>query len=214
MADLIGRIDHLIGRLTTDAATGRPCSAGAPPPELRPSDPRFPEAVASVVGMPLDEFARSGVPLEVRVPWLDVTLWFVPLDTDADRLCGEDVGRGRIWTAAELSQLMTLPGLTPATVETFGRAKLAVGGDIVEVREGEGQAAEEGAVRRVPGLLQGVHGHPGVAVWQRSDAAVCHDEAALGVREAAPPRDEGVGRQAWVASSPDPSGGSPPCGAV
>ncbi len=29
-------------------------------------------------GMPLDRFAREGCPMEVRVPWLDVTPWFVP----------------------------------------------------------------------------------------------------------------------------------------
>jgi hypothetical protein len=79
MPDLIGGIDQLVGRLTMDAATGRPGSTGGPPSELRPNDPGFVGAVAGLVGMPLDEFARSGAPLEIRVPWLDVTLWFVPL---------------------------------------------------------------------------------------------------------------------------------------
>jgi hypothetical protein len=39
----------------------------------------------------------------------------------------------------------------------------------------------------------GVRGHVGVAVRKCPNAAVRHDKAALGVREAAPARDEGVG---------------------
>jgi hypothetical protein len=135
VADLTGRIDHVVGQLTTRAAPGQPGPAGGPPAvELRPNDPAFADMVAGLLGMPLDQYARMGAPLEVRVPWLDVTLWFVPAGADADRLGGEGVGRGRIWTAAELSQLMALSGLTPAVVETLARAKLAVDGDIVEVR--------------------------------------------------------------------------------
>jgi hypothetical protein len=134
VADLTGRIDHLVGRLTTSAAPGGPGPAGGPPPELRPNHPAFADVVAGLLGMPLDQYARMGAPLEVRVPWLDVTLWFVPAGADADCLGREGVGRGRIWTAAELHQLMALSGLTPAVVETLARAKLAVDGDIVEVR--------------------------------------------------------------------------------
>src|SRR5262249_39784948 len=54
----------------------------------------------------------------------------------------------------------------------------------------KGETTEEGSVRRVRGQLQGALGHAGVAVRRRSDAAVRHDEAALGIREAAPPRDQ------------------------
>jgi hypothetical protein len=31
-----------------------------------------------ILAMPLDEFASHGKLLEVRVSWLNVTLWFVP----------------------------------------------------------------------------------------------------------------------------------------
>lgn len=137
MADLTDKIDQLIGRLTGNAGGGRSGSTKVPATELRPSDPGFADVVAGLLGMPLDQYVRTGAPLEIRVPWCRDSLWFVPAPADAERLGGEGVSRGRIWTAAELSQLMALPGLTPAVVETLARAKLAVGGDIVEVRPRE-----------------------------------------------------------------------------
>lgn len=90
--------------------------------------------VAELVAMPLDRFAREGHCLEVRVPWLDVTLWFVPEERDAAAIGRTGTSRGRVWTASELMALMALPDRTPAIVETVARAKLAVDGDIVEVR--------------------------------------------------------------------------------
>jgi hypothetical protein len=135
MGELTARIQELLasGR-TAGRVEGEEGPAGGAPPELRREDPGFGDAVTRLLGMPLDEYARAGAPMEIRVPWCAETLWFVPVDTDADRLGKEGVGRGRIWTAAELDQVMAMPGLTPAIVETLGRAKLAVGGDIVEVR--------------------------------------------------------------------------------
>src|SRR6266513_2608189 len=67
--------------------------------------------------MPLDEFARRGASLEVRVTWLDVTLWMVPTDRDAVRLMAEGILRGRIWTGAELIEFMTIAERTPETVK-------------------------------------------------------------------------------------------------
>jgi hypothetical protein len=134
VADLTGRIDHLVGWLTTGAAVGQPGPAGGPPPGLRPNDPAFADMVAGLLGMPLDQYARTGAPLDIRVPWLDVTLWFVPDERDAAALSREGVGRGRVWTARELMDLMTLSDLTLATVRTLALAKCAIDGDIVEVR--------------------------------------------------------------------------------
>ena len=135
MVDLTVRIEQLLrSGLAGGEVDKKGCPARGAPPELRPNDPGFADVVTRLLGMPLDQYARTGAPLEIRVPWCPDTLWFVPADADADRLAGEDVGRGRIWTAAELALLMALPGLTPAVVETLARAKLAVDGDIVEVR--------------------------------------------------------------------------------
>ena len=87
--------------------------------------------------MPLDQFAREGQLLEVRVPWHAETLWFVPDERDAATLGHEGVDRGRVWTAAELIALMALPDRTPAMVQSIALAKLAVDGDIVDVRRRE-----------------------------------------------------------------------------
>jgi hypothetical protein len=90
--------------------------------------------LGELLGMPLDRFAREGQSLEVRVPWHPETLWFVPDERDAAALGREGVGRGRVWTARELMDLMTLSDLTVATVRTLVLAKCAIDGDIVEVR--------------------------------------------------------------------------------
>jgi ubiquinone biosynthesis protein UbiJ len=90
--------------------------------------------VTEILAMPLDRFAREGQCLEIRIPWLDVPLWFVPDERDAVAIALTGASRGRVWTASELAVLMALPERRPATVEMIARAKLAVDGDIVEVR--------------------------------------------------------------------------------
>jgi hypothetical protein len=84
--------------------------------------------------MPLDQFAREGQCLEIRVAWHTETLWFVPGERDAAALAREGVGRGRVWTAGELTALMVLSDRALATVCTVALAKCAIDGDIVEVR--------------------------------------------------------------------------------
>lgn len=91
--------------------------------------------LARLCAMPLDHFAREGQLLEVRILWLDGTLWFVPAERDAEALGREGgVSRGRIWTARELIALMALPDRTPEIVQSLALAKQAVDGDIVDVR--------------------------------------------------------------------------------
>ena len=90
--------------------------------------------LARLLAMPLDRFAREGQCLEVRVPWLDVTLWIVPEEEEAAALERGGTGRGRVWTARELAAVMRLPNRTHAIVETITRAKVGVDGDVVEVR--------------------------------------------------------------------------------
>jgi hypothetical protein len=88
----------------------------------------------AVLAMPLDQFAREGQCLEIRVAWHPETLWFVPHEGDAAVLGRAGVGRGRVWTARELADLMALSDRTLATVRTLALAKCAIDGDIVEVR--------------------------------------------------------------------------------
>jgi hypothetical protein len=134
VTDLTARIEELVGRFATrrTAELDRPATVSSMPGGS--GDAGFAETVARLVSIPLDQYARDGEPLEIRVPWCEETLWFVPIDRDAERLGEDGVSRGRIWTGAELGQLMALPGLTPAVVETLGRVKVAVDGDIAEVR--------------------------------------------------------------------------------
>jgi hypothetical protein len=82
--------------------------------------------------MPLDQFSRAGHPLEIRVPWWPQTLWFVPDEPHASLLEAEGVSRGRIWTAGELMDLLTIRNQPAARLAAI--AKLEFGGDVVEVR--------------------------------------------------------------------------------
>ena len=65
MADLKPRIERLVGRLAGGRGAATP--VGGSPPELRPGDAGFAEAVARLVAMPLDHYAREGASLEVQV---------------------------------------------------------------------------------------------------------------------------------------------------
>ncbi|PWU23502.1 MAG: hypothetical protein C5B48_08465 [Candidatus Rokuibacteriota bacterium] len=138
MADLKPSLRALAVTLTQHASAARPPETT---PLSRPEHSANSGVLAAsnldlneILRMPLDQFMRDGQLLEVRVPWLNVTLWFVPAERDAERLAAEGIGRGRIWTATELAHLLSMPDPTPAIVATLARAKLTVGGDIVEVR--------------------------------------------------------------------------------
>ena len=112
----------------------------------RPGPPRVREEIADspsspgvldlpgILAMPLDQFAREGQCLEIRVAWHTETLWFVPDERDTAALMRDGVGRGRVWTARELAELLALSDQTLTTVRTVALAKRAIDGDIVEVR--------------------------------------------------------------------------------
>jgi hypothetical protein len=86
------------------------------------------------LAMPLDEFAREGQPIEIRVRWWPETLFFVPSPRDAEALCREGIGRARIWTAGELTGLLSASPLTTAVLLTVMRAREMFAGEVVEVR--------------------------------------------------------------------------------
>ncbi len=89
--------------------------------------------VSRLSAMTLDRFGRDKQLLEVRVPWLEVTLWFVPEERDAEALIRDGVSRGRVWTATELMDLMAISGLTREALRTIALAKLTFDGDIAAV---------------------------------------------------------------------------------
>jgi hypothetical protein len=93
------------------------------------------EVVPQLLGLPiLPDFAAAGQCLEVRVPWLPETLWLVPAKQAVEMLLGEGISRGRVWTARELADLLSIPGLTQAGAQTVGVAKVAIAGELADVR--------------------------------------------------------------------------------
>src|SRR5262245_43264677 len=114
-------------------ATDEP-SREAPPGSLvslRLGAPRFAEAVARLLGLPLAHFSEAGQMLEVTIPWWSEPLWFVGNEMATQTLVGEGVSRGRIWTATELLDLLSIPGLTRASVRTVALAKLEFDADVI-----------------------------------------------------------------------------------
>jgi hypothetical protein len=112
--------------------------------------------LTEILAMPLDRFARDGQCLEIRVPWLDVTLWFVPEERDAAAIARTGAGRGRVWTASELMMLMTLPDRTSAIVRRLALAKIEVDGELSDVRPREPSDPHEPAGSGCrPGEAQG-----------------------------------------------------------
>lgn len=88
------------------------------------------EVIDRLLAMPLDQFEREGVSMEIRVPWLEDPLWFAPSTVDAASLVEEGVGRGRIWTAQELRGLLAIPGITAERVRTVATAKASFEGTV------------------------------------------------------------------------------------
>lgn len=134
MPDLKPQIEKLVGRLAGGRGGGTARPADGSPTPLRPGDAGFAEAVALLGAMPLDEFAREGGTLEVRVPWLGETLWFAPDEGHAEALFREGVSRGSIWTARELMKFMALPEQARMALPTLALAKLMVAGELIEAR--------------------------------------------------------------------------------
>ena len=94
-----------------------------------------------LLGMTLTQFEDARCCLEVQVPGLRETLWFVPGLREAGSLQAGGIPRGRIWTAAELRDLMAAPGMTQDDAIAIARTKIAFGAEIVEAGPA-GQAPE------------------------------------------------------------------------
>ena len=96
---------------------------------------------ASTLGTRRDDTARPGlagdrpgVGCEICVPWLPSPPSFVLSEREIPALLAEGVTRGRIWTAVELSVLLSL--LSPSqAVQRLIEAKLEFDGDITDVEK-------------------------------------------------------------------------------
>ena len=103
---------------------------------LRTSKPDILERLGQeehLLGLSLDEFAGQDYSIELAVPWFEETIWFVPRAEHIDDLVRDSIHRGRIWTAGELRDLVSIPGLTEDDLVAVGRLKLAFDGDIRSV---------------------------------------------------------------------------------
>lgn len=150
MPDLRPRIERLVGRLVGGGGEAAG-TAGGSRLDLRPGD-GFAEAVAHLVAMPLDRYAREGAPLEFRVPWLEDTLWFVPDGGLAETLVRHGISRGHVWTVGEL--LAVMPLASHGVVRTIAIAKVIADGDIadVEARRSSADAVPTQEPARLRGL--------------------------------------------------------------
>lgn len=107
----------------------RTAPAPSSPDALPGADPA---EVSRVLALPLDQLDAM---LTVRVPWWPSLLYFVPDKADAEALVAAgEATRGAVWTRRELLDLLAVPGLTKAGVQTVALAKLAVAGEVAEVR--------------------------------------------------------------------------------
>ncbi len=86
-----------------------------------------------LLGLSLDEFARANYSIELTVPWLDETIWFVSRLDHVQDLVNDGVHRGRIWTARELKDLASIPRLADRDLVALSRLKLAFGGEVLSV---------------------------------------------------------------------------------
>jgi hypothetical protein len=85
--------------------------------------------------MPLSQFEVEGHPIEIVVPGLTETLWFVPTEDHALVLGSRGIRRGRIWTAAELRAVAAMPEASRDELLTMANVKARFDGVVVEVRE-------------------------------------------------------------------------------
>jgi hypothetical protein len=96
------------------------------------------------VGMTCGQFARERFSVEIRLPDVDETLWLVPQPADAARLVSEGIARGRIFTAHELADLLSIPALRPDDFQKLVQLKTAFDADIVAVADDMVSSAEPG----------------------------------------------------------------------
>jgi hypothetical protein len=85
------------------------------------------------IGMSCSEFGRRRFAVELRIPGVDGTIWLAPQPVDAARLVAEGICRGRILTACELADLLSIETITSDDFKMIARLRVAFGAEIVEV---------------------------------------------------------------------------------
>lgn len=115
-------LDQFVEKLLTNPGAGEE--------QTDRCDPSPTGLVAQLLSMPLDRFEREGAPMEIKIPWFDKTLWFVPGEAEAGDLVKEGVHRGRIWTGKELRDLLAIPSMTREPVKKVATAKAIFEGTV------------------------------------------------------------------------------------
>ena len=90
---------------------------------------------AQLLDMSLSEFAQNGCPIQLRVPGWARTLWFVPGEGEVTHLMAQGVGRGRIWTAAELGRLWDAGIRHQDEVHSLSHMKMQLGCEVESVED-------------------------------------------------------------------------------
>ncbi len=99
--------------------------------ELKPEILSELTAERSITGLSLEGFRASDWQIELRVDWLDETIFWVPTAEAAHRLVETGIPRGRIWTANELIDLSRIPDLSKNEIRSLGRLKARLGLEII-----------------------------------------------------------------------------------
>jgi hypothetical protein len=97
-------------------------------------------AVTRLLSMTLEEFEDRGRPVQVRVPGIPETIWFVPGEPDIGALAQKGIPRGRIWTARELRRLWCGGPVTQGDAQSLARIKIALDAEVISI---EGLDAKE-----------------------------------------------------------------------
>ena len=91
---------------------------------------------AEIFAMSLEEFGQSDCSIEVWVPWLAETLWWVPRVEQAEELVLRGVHRGRVYTAKDLTNLTTILESSPEgrdDVRRLARLKFELQAEILRL---------------------------------------------------------------------------------
>ena len=121
-------------RLIVDAPSGVVTPETAE--SLRGLKPQVLAALAEerrVLDMSLADFERSRLRVEVGVPWLSFSLWWVSTAADVLVLERRGVARGRIWTAGELAEIFEIANLDPADAQRIIVLKTTLDLEILSV---------------------------------------------------------------------------------
>ena len=101
--------------------------------ELKPDLLEALEIERGVLGLSVREFIQQNQAIEVKVPWLKDTLWFVPSVRMIPGLMADGVSRGRIWTGRELLDLCSVAEMPREDIVNIAKLKAALGIEILSV---------------------------------------------------------------------------------